>query len=276
MQISTVDPSRRMVGHRRHVAVSCGAVLLMLATAPLLRASQPMPAEQWRAVLEGWSADLEEARKLLQDGKHRKVRNLMDAQLLRMAGSFRTGDIAARFLGMGSALRAIAHAGLGELEDAAWDWGVARSLVPDIDELDRKPFGAAGAFPESEEYKALFGDLDEDRPEGPTYSMDRRDNPEGVEPPRKRITPAPGYPIGKRDACVEEPLLIQVVIGRDGRPYAPKLLSEGDPVLFFTTAETLRGWRFAPARLDGKPVPVFYNLTVNYKTMFCDTRFEGR
>jgi hypothetical protein len=53
-------------------------------------------------------------------------------------------------------------------------------------------------------------------------------------------------------------------------------MAPGDPVLFFNTAETLRGWRFTPARLDGEPVPVFYNLTVNYKVMLCDARFEGR
>lgn len=276
MQISTVDPSRRAARFRRLVAVSCGALLLMLAAAPLLGASQPVPTEQWRTVLEGWSADLEEARKLLQEGKHRKVRSLMDVQLPEMAQRFRTGEIAGQFLGTGLALRAIAYAGVGDIESAAWDWGVARSLAPELDQLDRRQFGAAGAFLESDEYKALFERLHEGGSEAPHDSMDGRGNPDGIEPPRKKVAPAPRYPRGKRDACVEEPLVIMVVIGRDGRPYAPTLVTKSDPVLFFTTAETLRGWRFAPARLDGRPVPAFYHLTVNYKTMLCDTRFEGR
>lgn len=252
-----------------------GLLSVLVPVSPL-RASKPMPAENWKAVLERWAADLEEARDLLEQGKYRKVRNLMDGQLSEMAQRFRTGDIAAKFLGTGSALRAIAHAGLGDLEDAAWDWGVARSLVPEIDELDRSPFGAAGAFPESEEYKALFGELAGLGPDDARAATDKREVPANIAPPRKLRAPAPWYPVGKRDACVEEPLVILAVIGRDGRPYAPSLVSSGDPVLFFNAAETLRTWRFAPARRDGEPVPVFYNLTVNYKTIFCDTRFEGR
>jgi outer membrane biosynthesis protein TonB len=28
---------------------------------------------------------------------------------------------------------------------------------------------------------------------------------------------------------------------------------------------TIKGWRFKPATLNGKPVEVYYNLTVNFK-----------
>lgn len=259
-----------------HVAVAGLALLAMLPAASPSSASQPLPAEQWRAVLERWSADLDEARRLLEQGKHVKVVRLMDQRLEEMAQRFRTGDIAARFLGMGSALRALAHAGLGELDEAAWDWSVARSLVPDLEGLDRTPFGEAGAFPDSEEFRNRYGHI-EPKPEGPVFHLKKdAELPEGVERPRKIRAPAPSFPRGKADACIEEPLVIRVVIGRDGKPYAPKLASAGDPVLFFTAAQAMREWRFHPARLEGAVVPVFYDLTINYIVPVCDDRFEGR
>ena len=57
MQISTVDPSRRAARFRRLLVASCGALLLMLAAAPLLGASQPVPAEQLRT----WAAETDMA-----------------------------------------------------------------------------------------------------------------------------------------------------------------------------------------------------------------------
>lgn len=262
MPTSEGDPSR----------TRC-SIMIFLALMPSLAlagfGAEPLEPAASRAVIGEWVADLEKAKDLLEAGKYKKVRDRMDAQLAEMAERFRSGAIEDELLGTGSALRAIAHAGLGDLESAAWDWGVARSLVPEIDRLDRSRFGAAGAFVESEEFRALFGNLDRSGAQEPSSVTPESELAENLEPPRKEYAPAPQYPAGKRDACLEQPLVIEVVVGRDGRPYAPRLAQPGDSVLFFITAETLRHWRFEPARLDGKPVSTFYRLTVNYRMRFC-------
>jgi hypothetical protein len=35
------------------------------------------------------------------------------------------------------------------------------------------------------------------------------------------------------------------------------------------TMESLRTWRFKPAQFEGKPVPVYYTLTINYSVQQC-------
>ncbi|MGH7337233.1 MAG: energy transducer TonB, partial [Myxococcota bacterium] len=40
-------------------------------------------------------------------------------------------------------------------------------------------------------------------------------------------------------------------------------------VFVYASFEAMRTWRFEPAKLKGKPVKVYYSLTVNFKAPRC-------
>lgn len=42
-------------------------------------------------------------------------------------------------------------------------------------------------------------------------------------------------------------------------------LGSGDPILLFVAFDAVREWKFEPARRNGEPVPVYYNLAVNFR-----------
>ena len=44
----------------------------------------------------------------------------------------------------------------------------------------------------------------------------------------------------------------------------------------FAVMETLRGWRFEPARLDGEPVAAIYNLTTTFALTSCSGDVANR
>ncbi|MCP3998882.1 MAG: hypothetical protein GY722_28025 [bacterium] len=51
-----------------------------------------------------------------------------------------------------------------------------------------------------------------------------------------------------------------------GTPTHPVILkAEGELTLVLTSLEAFWRWKFEPAKLDGEPVDVYYNLTINFK-----------
>jgi len=59
-------------------------------------------------------------------------------------------------------------------------------------------------------------------------------------------------------------VILQAVIDRQGRVENARVL-KGQPYgLNESAVESLKQWRFRPATRDGKPVKVYYVLTVNF------------
>ena len=58
-------------------------------------------------------------------------------------------------------------------------------------------------------------------------------------------------------------LIVESVIAPDGRIAQVKVLrGPQDEILDRALAEAFKEWRFVPAKLQGKPVPVYYTLTI--------------
>lgn len=87
---------------------------------------------------------------------------------------------------------------------------------------------------------------------------------ESVRPPVKLSAPPPAYTPAARSARVEGSVVVLATIDRDGRVVGVEVLSGLPFGLSEAAAETVLGWTFRPAELDGEPVPVFYNLTVHF------------
>lgn len=88
---------------------------------------------------------------------------------------------------------------------------------------------------------------------------------EDLTPPRALSSPAPQYPEAAREEKVEGVVIVQVVIEKDGTVSQTRVLKGLHPELDRASREAISTWTFEPARLDGEPVSVFYNMTIRYR-----------
>jgi len=67
--------------------------------------------------------------------------------------------------------------------------------------------------------------------------------------------PAPRYPVAARRAGEQGTVTLRVLVGRDGEPVRVELeKSSGSTHLDNAALETVKGWRFSPARRGAEPV----------------------
>jgi TonB family protein len=104
-------------------------------------------------------------------------------------------------------------------------------------------------------------------PEGPPPA-----EPEGpirvggdVAPPVKITSPPPQYTEIARKARVQGVVIIEAIIDKQGNVTNVKILKSLPMGLDTAAAVAVKKWKFEPATLNGKPVAVIYNLTVNFR-----------
>lgn len=105
-----------------------------------------------------------------------------------------------------------------------------------------------------------------DIPEGPPPS-----EPEGpihvggdVKAPVKTYSPQPAYTEIARKARIQGVVIVQAIIDKQGNVTNVKVLKGLPMGLDQAAVESIKTWKFQPATLNGKPVDVYYNLTVNF------------
>lgn len=86
-----------------------------------------------------------------------------------------------------------------------------------------------------------------------------------VQKPVKIYSPAPTYSAEAKENKIEGVVIIQVVIDRQGNVRSPEVLKGLPFGLAEQAVDAVSQWKFEPATLDGKPVEVTYNLTVNFR-----------
>lgn len=84
-------------------------------------------------------------------------------------------------------------------------------------------------------------------------------------PPRALEKVAPSYTEDARKSRIQGVVIVQTVIESDGSLSRIRVLKGLHPSLDKATVEAIRQWRFEPATLEGEPVAVHYNLTINYR-----------
>ena len=85
-----------------------------------------------------------------------------------------------------------------------------------------------------------------------------------VKYPEKVRDVRPHYPRLAIDGKVEGRVIIEAIIGVDGRVTDAKVL-RSIPLLDGPALEAVRQWRFTPTLLNGVPVPVLITVTVDFK-----------
>ena len=233
------------------------AVFLLTITALPALAENPSAAVSWRAALkevdqklraQQWEAAGKQARKVAR-------------QIVEGAGM---GEGAAYSLAVVSAFQAIAEAGQGHEDVADWYWATALNLFPEIAKTDLKPYGPTGAGLRARQVR--FTDTGSQSPAGPEGGVVVKKPVGEVEPPKILRQASPKFPEGLRRLGLAAAIQVEAIIGEDGVPRHPLVLTTGNavPAMKYVVLDSLREWRFEPARVEGKPAKVYYVLTVNF------------
>jgi protein TonB len=85
-----------------------------------------------------------------------------------------------------------------------------------------------------------------------------------VIPPKLIYEPKPEYPQLARMARIEGAVELEAVISKDGTIEELKVL-RGHPLLVKAALEAVRQWRYQPTLLNGEPIEVLTEITVNFK-----------
>jgi TonB family protein len=77
----------------------------------------------------------------------------------------------------------------------------------------------------------------------------------------------PRYPEAARKERLQGDVVLQVILDKEGIPRAPVVLrmSPGCEELAAAAVDAVLQWRYEPARLDGRAVPVYFNITVKFE-----------
>ncbi len=86
-----------------------------------------------------------------------------------------------------------------------------------------------------------------------------------VSAPLKISAPSPQYTEQARQARIQGVVIVQAIIDCAGFVTDINVLKELPMGLTEAAVEAISQWRFEPARLNGSPVSVYYNLTVNFR-----------
>jgi TonB family protein len=84
-----------------------------------------------------------------------------------------------------------------------------------------------------------------------------------IKQPTELVDVRPVYPREAQDARVQGVVIIETLIGPDGRVQAGRIL-RSIPLLDQAALDAVRQWEFTPTLLNGVPVPIVMTVTVNF------------
>jgi protein TonB len=85
----------------------------------------------------------------------------------------------------------------------------------------------------------------------------------GIKPPARVVNVNPVYPPDARDARVQGVVILEVLIGVEGKVEQAKVL-RSIPLLDQAALDAVRQWEFTPTLLNGEPKKVIMTVTVNF------------
>ena len=200
------------------------------------------------AFAQDWKGFLAKTDRDLRAERYAEARKTSIKLINSMMDNLNKGRSSMYTLAVTVAYRAVAEAGLQRYDEADWYWHVARSLYPNF---NLAPYGEAGAWlREHSDEKLDAPDAAPGEIRQPVC-LNRRD---------------PKYPLGAVIGSVAEPIIVRVVIDKDGMVRHPRLVNTtAAPTLVYAATEAVKKWQFQPASVDGKPYPMDFELTVNFQ-----------
>lgn len=233
------------------------AVLLPLAPAAFPAAAQDDAGERWR--LRGRQIE-----RYLDDDKPARAARAAQRAVLDLVPSLAGGVDDARILANLLLLEAVAESALGDNAQALWLWSLAQSIDPALTATDLSRFATPARLLADRPLRerARDGQIATDEGENRPGVFERAS---AAEPPRQLKLPDPDYPAAARGAGLGGAVILQVVVDRQGRTRSPLAIESPAAALTYAAAEAVREARFEPARLDGKPVAVYYDIRIDFR-----------
>jgi periplasmic protein TonB len=74
----------------------------------------------------------------------------------------------------------------------------------------------------------------------------------------------PGYPDAARVARLPGKVVLQAIIGTDGRVESVEVVSSTNSLFDAAAADAVRKWRYRPASMGGRPVKVYFSVAVTF------------
>ncbi|MEZ5330639.1 MAG: energy transducer TonB [Thermoanaerobaculia bacterium] len=249
---------------QRWSGVGLALWFLAAGVAGALGGPNPAGRKEAQAVVSGFNDSLAQIDRLLSAGETAKATKQLKSLRREMIDRFMGGRGVEAYLARMSALRAIAAYQAGEPDEAIWHWHVALQLHPPISQLSFFGHEEAGAFLVEHPPRSA---LDEDE-QGQGEAAERKPVPADLlEPPKVHKRPRPEFPWARLGTGATTPVVVRVIIGKDGSIHDPVIVeSGGEPTMVYVALDSLRQWEFTPARLRGEPVDAYYALTVNFRS----------
>lgn len=94
--------------------------------------------------------------------------------------------------------------------------------------------------------------------------VDTKHEVDEVRPPIRVKTPRPSYTRKARKARIEGEVVIQATIDKKGNVTDAKIVKDLPHGLGERTLRAVKNWKFKPATLGGKPVAVYYNVSIRF------------
>jgi len=233
---------------RRRLVAALGVSSLLVASGAVAQQQPAGTAGEWQARLRAIGDRLLAEEWVEAESEATAVAHEMCEQIVGGAGA----DL---LLGVATTYRALAQAGLDRGSEAIWNWQVAQQLFPGVVDLDLSRFGMRAA--------ALKIHSPRERPtDGPPSGAARSGE---FVPPQRLSSPLPIFPSGRLFEGLKVDVVVQVIVGVDGRPREPLIVdSLGELTLVWSALEALREWTFTPATRDGVAEAALYKLTVSF------------
>ena len=198
---------------------------------------------------DNWRNEISQSAATLRSGNYANSLKIADQVLSAMVDRLGAGGADDTTLATALTHKALANAGLGKINEALWYWYIAQEISPAAAKSDLSTFGAPGEF------------------------LKRHPLTDSDASPSGRVTPArivkqvmPKFPPGASRFGIGGDLVVQIVIDKNGQPTLPRIVHAlPAPTLSFVALEALKHWQFEPARQNGEPVPIVFDLTVHYK-----------
>lgn len=221
--------------------VFCWGLVLLCSLSPVVVAEEGLPLDQIRdPVLR---KNLRQVGLQVMFGDN--LRAMVNANTLGWEVFHKGIDGRERELAFALALQAAAEAGLGMEREALWHWEAAQLLFPELHSevlqtysevagvFDQSPFSS---YDRAAEWLGQQGQLAEG----------------GAQKPIVIEKVAAATPKHKRSALNGSQVTVAFLVDVDGRPWAPKILSDsGNGLAKFSVLQALLSWRCEPARIEG-------------------------
>ena len=205
----------------------------------------PLAAQVPSDTVARWQRTLAETQELVQQHGWARAYQTADPFVKELLRDLKGGAAGAELLAAAYTQRALAEAGLGYENRAAWTFAIAQNLNPSFRDAPLERFGAAGEMLDRHRLTFIHqGAIDLDTP--------RLLAPLIVESPTMVFMAA--------EEVLEEfdlTMTVDLVVDTEGHPRQPLVWGSLDnPSPVALSLEVLYGWRFEPASLDGELVPV--------------------